>query len=82
MSVINTCGYNHASELALNVCDRLVALLLNKQIVWMRVLLELALLENKDSISVNDSGKSMSHDKDGAVLEAFAQSPLDQVISL
>ena len=72
MSVLNARGSNHASELTLNVGDRLVALLLYKQIVRVRVLLELALLEYKDSVSVNDSGKSVSHDKDGAVLEALA----------
>ena len=72
MSVLYARGNNHASELTLNVCDRLVALLLHKQIVRVRVLLELAVLENKDSVSVNDSGKSVGHDKDGAVLEAFA----------
>ena len=72
MSVLNACGNNHASELTLNVGDRLIALLLYKQIVRVRVLLELALLENKDSVSVNDSGKSVSDNKDGAVLEALA----------
>lgn len=46
----------------------------------MRVLLQLAFLEDQDTVSVNDGGQAMGHDEDCTVLEALTQSALYEVV--
>ena len=82
MSVFNTGSDNHASKLTLNVCYRSVPLLLHKQIIGMGIFLKLTLIKNKYSICINNRGKSVSHNENSAVLEALAESSLNQVVSL
>ena len=80
MCVFNSCGDNQASELPLNVSYGFVSFLLNKQVVWVGVFREAALLENKHSISIDDSGQSVGNDEHSAVLKALTKSPLNQAI--
>lgn len=47
----------------------------------MRVLLQLAFLEDQDTISVDDGGQAVGHNENCAVLETLTESALDEVVS-
>ena len=82
MCVLNTWRDNHPSELSLNISDRFIAFLLDKQVVRVGILLQLALFENKNSISVNNCGNSVSYNEHGTIPEAFTERSLNQAICL
>ena len=68
--------------MAPNICNRFIAFLLNKQVIRVGVFLQWALFENENSICINNCGYSVSNNEHSAVLEAFAESSLNQAVSL
>ena len=48
----------------------------------MRVFLKLTFLQYQNSVRINDSSQSVSHNKDSTCLESISEGFLDEVISL
>ena len=82
MGVLYSCRNYHPSKLTPDVGNGLVALLFDQKLVWVRVLLQLSLVNDQDSISINNRGKPMCDNEDRRVVEPFSQSALNQVFGL
>lgn len=62
-------------------CDFLVLNVLNEKLVRMIKFLSIALIHDKDSISVDDRGQSVSYNDYSATLEDLLELLLNKVVS-
>jgi len=62
--------------------DALISFIFSQELERMVILDSLSLIHNQNSISVDNSGKSMGDDNHGAVLKCSLKLLLDEVVSL
>ena len=80
MRILNACSHNHFSKLALQVGDRFITFLFDKQLIRVGKFLKFSFVEHENTICVNDCCQAMRDDKDCAILKALSKRFLDQVV--